>query len=278
MMDEKSPVTLYLGGENFIEGHTRALLSPDLESPYHIPPKEYLAGVLKVRPELFDAEAERTARLTAESWWKKLAERLATYKINDATVFRYRQACKMIVGGLMRRAMRNLREPDPENEVGNITVGEIVGTDDEKLYLADVSGESMIEIGINSGDRLIYRIPRETPPDGSLVLAKFAGNIFVKRLRIIGKNVILYSENPKYKAYFVRPDDDFEIVGEVVGSFKTFSNDTSSTRTLRRAYPDEFYEEIIIGRYSQNRLALIAVARERRNIENAEKFPEIYKR
>ncbi len=81
-------------------------------------------------------------------------------------------------------------------------------------YFVRVSGNSMINAGINNGDLLIVD-KAERPTHGKIVIAVIAGEMTVKRL--IRKNGKLYlqPENPEFKTIEVKDADELTIWGVV---------------------------------------------------------------
>lgn len=81
-------------------------------------------------------------------------------------------------------------------------------------FFVKVEGESMIDAGIRSGDLLI--VDRALPAqDGKVVVAVLEGEFTVKRLKVSGKHVTLYPENPKYPPVPIGPETNFQVWGVV---------------------------------------------------------------
>ena len=90
---------------------------------------------------------------------------------------------------------------------------EILG-DDGYVFLVEVSGDSMINIGINSGDKVLvnsnYPISNE-----SIVVGALNGKPFVKRIIFADDRTILHSENENYEDIRITDLDEFSIWGVV---------------------------------------------------------------
>jgi DNA polymerase V len=90
---------------------------------------------------------------------------------------------------------------------------EILG-DDGYVFLVEVSGNSMINIGINSGDKVLvnsnYPISNE-----SIVVGALNGKPFVKRIIFRDDRTILQSENEDYEDIRITDLDEFSIWGVV---------------------------------------------------------------
>jgi DNA polymerase V len=81
-------------------------------------------------------------------------------------------------------------------------------------FFVRVSGDSMIDAGIHSGDTLIVDRALE-PRDGQIIVAALDGQYTVKRLKRDGGRVLLVPENACYKPIEVTPERGFEVWGVV---------------------------------------------------------------
>lgn len=88
-----------------------------------------------------------------------------------------------------------------------------------KTYLARVSGDSMIQAGINEGDTLIVDCEIE-PKNGSVIVAALAGELTVKYYLRQQDRVFLCAANPRYRDIEVLPYMNFECLGVVLYSIK----------------------------------------------------------
>lgn len=86
--------------------------------------------------------------------------------------------------------------------------------DGSYIFLVEVSGDSMINVGINSGDKILvnsnYPISNE-----SIVVGALNGKPFVKRILFEGTKTILRSENEDYEDIRITNLDEFSIWGVV---------------------------------------------------------------
>lgn len=81
-------------------------------------------------------------------------------------------------------------------------------------FFVRVSGDSMINAGIRSGDILI--VDRAlTPTNNKIVIARIDGELTIKRLRREGDRILLCPENPAYEPLVITPSMDFEVWGVV---------------------------------------------------------------
>ena len=78
-----------------------------------------------------------------------------------------------------------------------------------------VSGESMRDAGMDSGDLLIVR-QQPLAEHRDIVVALLNQEATVKRLHHRDGEIRLIPENPDFKPIPVEPEDDFRIVGKVV--------------------------------------------------------------
>ena len=97
---------------------------------------------------------------------------------------------------------------------------EILG-EDGYVFLVEVSGNSMINIGINSGDKVLvnsnYPISNE-----SIVVGALNGKPFVKRIIFADDRTILHSENEDYEDIRITDLDEFSIWGVVRNVIKEY--------------------------------------------------------
>lgn len=81
-----------------------------------------------------------------------------------------------------------------------------------QTYLLEVSGDSMINAGIQSGDLAVID-PDRDPINGSIVVAMVDREWTLKRFRRVKGQVILFPENPIYKPIVAH---DSLVIGGVV--------------------------------------------------------------
>lgn len=84
----------------------------------------------------------------------------------------------------------------------------------KEFFLVRVTGESMINENIFSGDLLIVK-RNEQPKDGKIVIAALNGEMAVKIYRVIEEGVYLFSANEKFLPIEIKPFWNFEIQGVV---------------------------------------------------------------
>ena len=93
----------------------------------------------------------------------------------------------------------------------------IFGTSQE-LFMLKISGDSMIDIGINDGDYVVVK-RQETAENGEIVVAYLDGYATVKTFYNDGQKIILQPQNPLYQKII---STNCQILGKVVGCIKRF--------------------------------------------------------
>ncbi len=84
----------------------------------------------------------------------------------------------------------------------------------EATFFVRVSGDSMRDAGIASGDILV--VDRAVQPaHNRIVVAALDGELTVKRIRLQGKRLFLAPEHPDYPEIEITEDTGFEVWGVV---------------------------------------------------------------
>jgi DNA polymerase V len=83
-------------------------------------------------------------------------------------------------------------------------------------FLMRVSGESMRGAGILDGDLVVVDRSVE-PQSGHVVVAVMAGEMTLKRLRILNGRAVLQAENPDFPEFVISEETPVEIWGVAVG-------------------------------------------------------------
>ncbi len=83
----------------------------------------------------------------------------------------------------------------------------------EGLFMLRVSGDSMINAGIQDGDKIIVR-QQQTAENGEIVVALVDDSSTVKRFYKKNGQIVLRPENPRYRDIVL---DEVVILGKVVG-------------------------------------------------------------
>ena len=107
-----------------------------------------------------------------------------------------------------------------QNEVSRVTIPEQLNKNGEHFGLK-VSGDSMVEAGINDGDTVIVK-KTDTANNGQIVVALIDDNeAMLKRIRKKGKIVALESANKRYETKIFGPDR-VKVQGVLVSLYRNF--------------------------------------------------------
>ena len=107
-----------------------------------------------------------------------------------------------------------------QNEVNKVTIPEELSKNGEHFGLK-VSGDSMIEAGINDGDTVIIK-KTDSAENGKIVVALIDDHeAMLKRLRRKGKTVALESANRNYETKIFGPDR-VKVQGILVSLYRNF--------------------------------------------------------
>ena len=107
-----------------------------------------------------------------------------------------------------------------QNEVSRIILPETIGKNGEHFGLK-ISGDSMVEAGINDGDTVIVR-KTNNADNGQIVVALIDDHeAMLKRIRKKGKVVALESANKRYETKIFGPDR-VKIQGVLVSLYRNF--------------------------------------------------------
>jgi len=106
-----------------------------------------------------------------------------------------------------------------ENIVGYVKVDAKIASSG-RCFALEVTGDSMVEAGINEGDLVIVR-QQPVAESGDIVIALLDEEATVKRLFIRDARIELRPANPKYQPVVIGPDDDLRICGKVVAVKRT---------------------------------------------------------
>lgn len=107
--------------------------------------------------------------------------------------------------------------PSPADDYleGKLDLNDYLIHNPAATFLVRVTGDSMKNAGIYSGDLLIVDRSLE-PKDGNIVIAVIDGELTVKRLKYKQNKLTLVPENPKYKSIEITESMNFEVWGVVV--------------------------------------------------------------
>ena len=102
-----------------------------------------------------------------------------------------------------------------------LDINDLVVENPASTFFVRVAGDSMEGAGIFSGDVLVIDRSIEAVAE-KIVVAAVYGEMVVKRLKRVGEQFVLHSENDSYEPIVVSDNDDCHIWGVVVGSVRRF--------------------------------------------------------
>jgi DNA polymerase V len=106
--------------------------------------------------------------------------------------------------------------PSPAEDYmeGKLDLNKYLIKNPSATFFVRVTGDSMINAGIYSGDILI--VDRSlSPKDSSIVIAVIDSELLVKRMQYIKNKIYLSPENPKFEPIEITGEMNFEVWGVV---------------------------------------------------------------
>ncbi|MFC2130023.1 LexA family protein [Bacteroidota bacterium] len=106
--------------------------------------------------------------------------------------------------------------PSPAEDYleGKLDLNKFLIKNPSATFFVRVTGDSMINAGIYSGDILV--VDRAlTPKDGSIVIAVIDSELVVKRMQYIKKKIYLIPENAGFEKIEISKEMNFEVWGVV---------------------------------------------------------------
>lgn len=106
--------------------------------------------------------------------------------------------------------------PSPaENIMENkLDLNKLLIKNPSSTFFAKVSGESMIDDGVDDGDILVID-KSITPYDGAIAVCYLDGEFTLKRVRFMDGFILLVPSNSKFKSIKVDKDNEFLVWGVV---------------------------------------------------------------
>lgn len=136
---------------------------------------------------------------------------------NEALKLNMQSLVKIPILGTVRAGYNLLAD---ENVIGYAYAPKSDIGDGEYFYL-NIEGDSMIDAGLNSGDRILVRKQNHTS-DGSIAVVLINGEeATVKRVFFDKNKVILSPENPHMRPEFY-DEDEIRVLGKVVSASRTY--------------------------------------------------------
>jgi DNA polymerase V len=106
--------------------------------------------------------------------------------------------------------------PSPADDYieGKLDLNDYLVKHPSATFFVRVTGDSMINAGIYSGDILVVDRSLE-PKDGNVIIAVVDGELLVKRMKFEGNQLFLYPENNKFEPIEITSQMNFEVWGVV---------------------------------------------------------------
>src|SRR3989339_618760 len=110
----------------------------------------------------------------------------------------------------------------PDLQKNNADLNNLIRYKPDNSFLIRVSGDSMINAGISSGDIVLVNKSAKAE-DGDIIMASVNDNLVIKRLKQCnGSCIMLMPENNDYENIKIHSEDKFEICGVVTTVIKMF--------------------------------------------------------
>ena len=106
--------------------------------------------------------------------------------------------------------------PSPAESImeNKLDLNKLLIKNPSSTFFAKVSGESMIDDGVDDGDILVID-KSVTPYDGAIAVCYLDGEFTLKRVRFMDGFILLVPSNSKFKSIKVDKDNEFLVWGVV---------------------------------------------------------------
>jgi repressor LexA len=109
-----------------------------------------------------------------------------------------------------------------ENIEGNFVIDKNFLGSRTECFGLKVRGDSMINAGIMEGDLVIIQ-PQKEAVNGDIVVALIKDEATMKRFSLIDGKICLIPENDNYEPIIIDNQEEFSIVGKVIGVFRSYN-------------------------------------------------------
>lgn len=109
-----------------------------------------------------------------------------------------------------------------ENIEGNFVIDKNFLGSRTECFGLKVRGDSMINAGIMEGDLVIIQ-PQKEAVNGDIVVALIKDEATMKRFSLIDGKIYLIPENDNYEPIIIDNQEEFSIVGKVIGVFRSYN-------------------------------------------------------
>lgn len=120
----------------------------------------------------------------------------------------------LLLHALSARPCAGFPSPAADHYESPISLDALLELRAPHMWLADTEGDSMRELGIFHGSKLVINRKQEAAP-GDVVVVYLDNQPMVKLLDRIGGQLALLSANPKYPPRFPAEGEDVEVFGVV---------------------------------------------------------------
>ena len=110
-----------------------------------------------------------------------------------------------------------------ENIESRLQLKDIMARNDDKLFLLRVSGDSMLERGVNPGDLVLIR-QQPTVESGEIAAVLIENEATLKVFRVKEKKIYLEPANKKYKPIYLDKYKDVRILGKALMALRFLEN------------------------------------------------------
>jgi len=124
------------------------------------------------------------------------------------------QLCKIKIPLFSGKVAAGFPSPADDYVEKTLDLNELLIQKPAATFFVRAEGESMLGAGIHPNDILVVDRSIE-PIVGKIVICALNGELTVKRLKSIGKEIVLAAENPSYSDIIVQEDIDIMIWGVV---------------------------------------------------------------
>lgn len=109
-----------------------------------------------------------------------------------------------------------------ENIEGTFSIDKSFLGNQQQCFGLKVRGDSMVNAGILEGDLVIIQ-PQKEAANGEIVVALIGDEATMKKYVVEENKIFLVPENEKYEAIIIENDEDFSIIGKVIGVFRSYN-------------------------------------------------------
>lgn len=95
----------------------------------------------------------------------------------------------------------------------NESLIDLLGIKPDRMYMMRAKGDSMIDAGIDSGDRIIIDVSNRYPTPDQIAVCQLNGEYTLKHFKMMNGYALLIPDNPDFPEIRVEKGDDFHVWG-----------------------------------------------------------------